>query len=279
KNLRSFKYAVEFSSFKKAAKKLAYSQSTISKHITELEQSLEADLFIDGHIQNGLTKIGELTYNFACQTLLDYAHFKDNVSSLIKTQTTIKIGGLERYLADIMIDNIVHYQNNHPHVTFDLIHGTSDETLERLRLGQLDIGIVADRIVPAGFASITLKRESLVSIISLNTYEKIKQRPNLIYKLPILIDRKASIIFEYVLKETNEFLNIIHVEGDSIVLAGVKKEQCLGIVSDGCFDENDFKILKTYNDSAPIRLIYPEKWSESQKQFFFKFLIQAIQKK
>lgn len=95
----------------------------------------------------------------ACQTLLDYAHFKDNVSSLIKTQTTIKIGGLERYLADIMIDNIVHYQNNHPHVTFDLIHGTSDETLERLRLGQLDIGIVADRIVPAGFASITLKEK------------------------------------------------------------------------------------------------------------------------
>lgn len=277
KILRSYKYAVDYSSFKAAAEKLMYSQSTISKHVAELEQAVGFPLFNEGKVQYGLTEIGELTYNYAQHALIAYGHFKEQIKATASRQTVIKIGGLERYLAEMVVTKVVNYQIDHPQVRFDLIHGTSDETLERLRAGKLDMGIIADRMVPADFTSLAIKRESLVLIASCQTYEKILQDASLMKKLPVLIDRKASVIFEYVLKDTNEFAQVIHVEGDLMVVTGVESQMCLGVVSDGCFNPNDYHVLKIYNEAAPIRLIYPEKWEEKNKKLFAESLIRQLQ--
>lgn len=277
KILRTYKYVVDYASFKRAAEKLMYSQSTISKHIAELEQTVGFPLFIEGKVQKGLTEIGELTYNYAHHALIEYGHFKENVAAAAKRRTTIKIGGLERYLAEMVVSKVVEYQISHPQISFDLIHGTSDETLERLRAGKLDMGIVADRMVPASFTSLAIKRESLVLIASPKTYEQIVQKPALLTQLPILIDRKASVIFDYVLKDTNEFAHVIHVEGDFMVLAGVESQMCLGVISDGCFQEKEYHVLKVYNEAAPIRLIYPEKWEDNKKQQFGESLLRQLQ--
>ncbi|BCA84763.1 hypothetical protein EsVE80_02860 [Enterococcus saigonensis] len=277
KILRSYKYAVDYSSFKAAAEKLMYSQSTISKHIAELEQAVGFPLFNEGKVQNGLTEIGELTYNYAQHALTFYGHFKEQVKATASCQTVVKIGGLERYLSEMVVTKVVSYQVDHPQLRFDLIHGTSDETLARLKAGELDMGIIADRMVPANFTSLAIKRESLVLIASSKTYEKILQDASSMKNLPVLIDRKASVIFEYVLKDTNEFAQVIHVEGDMMVLTGVERQICLGVISDGCFDGKDYHVLKTYNEAAPIRLIYPEKWEDKKKKRFAESLIRQLQ--
>ncbi|WP_445448626.1 LysR family transcriptional regulator [Enterococcus faecalis] len=276
--LRSFKYTVELASFKLAAEKLSYGESTISKHINELEKTLGGSMFVNRSTKNGLTKLGEVTYNYATKTLLEYERFKENVISLSNGQTTIKIGGLERYLAEEVIGRVVNYQIDHTNVNFELIHATSDETLKMLGSGNIDIEIVVDRIVPSGFTNILLKSECLVLIASYKTHKLISKNPSLVNRLPLLIDSKASVIFESVLKHNNEFLKVIQVEGDSMVLAGVTEESCIGVVSDGCFEKKEFQILKVYNNLAPVRLIYHENYERYEKKHFIEYLTRMIGK-
>lgn len=279
KLLQTFRTAVDAGSFSSAAKLLNYSPSTVSKHITELENEIGSSLIVQNTLTKGLTPIGEVTYNYAIEAMVKFKDFKLNVSAALEKNTTIRIGGIERYLSEMVISKVISYQQQHNHIQFDLISGTSDETLDRLKDSALDIGIIADRFIPPSFEGMIIKRESLVLIASEATYNDIIKNQLAIEELSILIDKKASVIFDHVLKNNNDYQNIIHVEGDDMIVKGVKNRFCLGITSDGCFSPGDFHILKVYNENAPVRLIYPSKMTEteSKKQFLYS-LIRYIEK-
>ena len=278
KILQTFKTAVDAGSFSSAAKILNYSPSTVSKHITELENEIGTSLIIQNNLAKGLTPIGEMTYNYAVEATSKFKDFKLNINAALEKNTTIRIGGIERYLSEMVISKVIAYQQQYKNVQFDLISGTSDETLDRLKDSALEIGIVADRFIPPSFEGIIVKYESLVLIASDATYNTvIKEQLNL-EDLTILIDKKASVIFNHVLKNNSYYQSIIHVEGDDMVIKGVKDSFCLGITSDGCFSPGDFHVLKTYNSNAPVRLIYPSKIHEDKsKKQFLRLLIRYIE--
>lgn len=269
KLLQTFKTAVDAGSFSAAAELLNYSPSTVSKHITELENEVGNSLIVQNNLAKGLTPIGEITYNYAIEAIINFKDFKFNVDTTLEKNTTIRIGGIERYLSEMVISKVISYQQKHSHVQFSLISGTSDETLDRLKDSALDIGIIADRFIPPSFEGMIIKRESLVLIASESTFNNIIKNKIATEKLTILIDKKASVIFNHVLKNNNDYQSIIHVEGDDMIVRGVKNTFCLGITSDGCFSPGDFHILKVYNENAPVRLIYPSRIleNESKKQF------------
>ncbi|MDN6625610.1 MAG: hypothetical protein L0K82_00115 [Pisciglobus halotolerans] len=124
-----------------------------------------------------------------------------------------------------------------------------------------------------------IKRESLVLIASEATYNDIIKNQLAIEELSILIDKKASVIFNHALKNDNGYQSIIHVEGDDMIVKGVKDRFCLDTTSNGCFSPGDFHILKVYNEKAPGRPIYPSRITEdeSQRQFLHS-LIRYIEK-
>lgn len=278
KLLQTFKTSIDCGSFTSAAKLLNYSPSTVSKHISELERKVGAPLINEGILSKGLTPIGELTYNYAIEALVHFDEFNLKVHSALEATTRIRIGGMERYLSEMVVSKVIHYQQQHPHYQFDLLHRTGDETIDQLKDYSLDIGIVADRFVPPSFESLLVKRESLVLIASEETVKKVEQHDETLENLPILIDKKASVIFNYVLRDNNSYQNVIHVEGDDMLNKGAKENLCLGITSEGCFAPGEFQVLKVYNEKAPVRLIYPSKIHQDKlKEQFLQSLIRHIE--
>lgn len=279
KLLQTFKTAVDADSFQQAAKQLNYSHSTVSKHIRELEEEVGSPLFIDGLVQHGLTPIGELTYNYAEQFMSDFSLFGQRIDALKNQTTLVRIGGIDRYLIDFATNKVVTYHREHPDFQFQLVAKTSDETLQELNENKLDLGIIADRIVPAGYQSLIVSRESLVMAASKTTTQKIRKQHLTLEELPILTDKNASAIFTYALKGSKENHRLIHVESDEIVAAAIRQNECLGVLSDGCFAPGELDIVETYNENCPIRLIYHESLlSDSKKAAFLKSLIREIEK-
>ena len=274
--LQTFKTAVDTGSFASAAKALNYNPSTVSKHINELELEVGASLIIENAIYKGLTPIGEITYNYAVETTARFKDFKSDISTALESKTLIRIGGIERYLAEMIISKVINYQK-HKLIQFDLISLTSDETLTLLKNSELDIGLITDRFIPPTFEGIIVKRESLVLVASKKTFSRLTREQIEPESLPILIDKKVNVIFDHVLKNNNRHKNIIQTEGDDLVVRRVRENFCLGVVTDGYLSTDDFHILKVYSEKAPVRLIYPSVIREDKlKEQFLYSLIRHV---
>lgn len=277
KVLQTFRTAVDAGSFSSAAKILNYSPSTVSKHLAELEREIGTLLIIDSSLLKGLTPVGEITYNYAIEAVAQFKDFQLTINSALEEKTILRIGGIERYLSEMVVSKVVSYQQLDKQIQFDLVSGTSDETLDRLKDSTLEMGIIADRFIPPAFEGIIIKRESLVLIASDETCTVMAEESLHLEELPILIDKKASVIFNHVLKNNTNYQNIIHAEGDDMVVKGTKEARCLGIVSDGCFTPGEFHVLKVYNEKAPVRLIFPSRIHEDEtKEQFLQSLIRHI---
>lgn len=251
--------------------------STISKHLSELEQEVGGSLIEEGSLSKGLTPVGEATYYYAIDSLAHFKEFSQKINSVKEKNVTIRIGGIERYLTDWVIAKVVEYQNQHDCYRFEVVHRTSDETTDQLKDYSLDMGIIADRFVPPSFESVILNRESLVMIASDKTMEYLKHSDGMLEKLPILVDKNSSVIADYALKDNLTYQNIVHVEGDTMLCEGTRVGLCLGITSDGSFASGEFHILKVYNKRAPVRLMFPssiheDPLKESFLQSFIRYL-------
>lgn len=278
KKLQTFKVTVDKGSFSAAAEKLNYSPSTVSKHIAELKEEIGEPLIKEDTLSKGLTEVGMLTYNYAVETTTKFNNFKLNISESSKRKTIIRIAGIERYLSEMVLAKVISYQHQHKHLQFDLIAKTSDETLKLLKNSDLEFGIVADLFIPPSFEGVTVKHENLTLIASEKTMEKVKRENIDLNGLPILIDKKATTIFKHVLENNNQFSNIIHLEGDDIVVEGVRSNFCLGVTSDGCFSSKEFHVLKVFSDKAPIRLVYSSDiYKDKVKKQFLESLIRHIE--
>ncbi len=145
-DLRTLKYFVtvaEELNITKAADKLSMSQPPLSFQMKALEKELETELFIRGKRHLQLTESGRLLYRHAKEIL----NLAEKTSSEIRSMSngisgTISIGLVEGSAPNIAASWIAEFMKRYPGISFKIMDGNSDELIEKLRSGLVNLAVI-----------------------------------------------------------------------------------------------------------------------------------------
>ena len=131
----------------KASKELLISQPAISKSIKKLESSLGGQLFIRSKNGVVLTEEGKAFYNYIKNAMEYINNAEHKFSDLMKLEDgTIKIGANTSITKEILIKYLEIFHNLYPKVAIEIITGTSEELISKLKNGLIDLAVIVTPI-------------------------------------------------------------------------------------------------------------------------------------
>lgn len=141
---RVFYTVAKCGSLTKAADELFISQPAVSQSIKLLEGQLGTSLFNRTHRGMELSVHGgKLIFKQVDEALKLLDGVEDRLLELKTTATgTIRIGATDSIFSNVLSDKIVAYNEKYPAVKFELITGTSPETLNQIKENRCDIGFI-----------------------------------------------------------------------------------------------------------------------------------------
>ena len=146
-DLRTLKYftvVAEELNITHAAERLCMSQPPLSNQMKALEDELGCALFVRGKRKLQLTDAGRLLFQRAVQILDMAERTQHEVMSLSGGMSgTIKLGMVEGRAPFLTSRWIAGFKEEYPNVQYSLWNGSSDDVLERLRQGLLDLAVIA----------------------------------------------------------------------------------------------------------------------------------------
>lgn len=144
--LRLFTTVAECLSFTKAAEQMYISQPTLSRHIAELESSLQVDLFERTTRKVSLTTAGQLFYNEATQIIKSYDALMKRATLLGNGLSgSLRVGYLELFTQDILPTATRSFRTKFPLVDLQLKETTFKGAQQGLLDGALDLAFIITR--------------------------------------------------------------------------------------------------------------------------------------
>ena len=136
--LKYFLAVAQEGNITRAAERLLTSQSNLSRQLADLENQLGKRLFERGSRKIHLTEEG-LFLQRRAQEIVDL-----EVDDM--TSGEVHLGGAETNMMHFIADVIRHLREKQPHVTFDLMSGSTIEMTELLDRGLLDFAVLVEPI-------------------------------------------------------------------------------------------------------------------------------------
>lgn len=151
KYLQTFLTIVEEGGFSKAAKKLSFTQSTITFQIGQLEQELSVQLFEKIGRRMVLTKAGEQLVPYANEVMASVDRLRFFESDLASCQGSLHLGMAETQLCFRFPDIIGRFCQGAPNARLFLRSMNCYEIRDALLDGTLDLGVLYEDV--GGFGS------------------------------------------------------------------------------------------------------------------------------
>ena len=138
---RVFYTVAKCGSLTKAAEELYISQPAVSQAIKQLESQLGATLFNRTHRGMELSVQGGKIIFPKVEEALNLLDSAENTLIELKTTATgtIRVGATDSIFSNILADKIAEYHDKYPAVKFDLITGTTLDTIAQLKDNKCDI--------------------------------------------------------------------------------------------------------------------------------------------
>ncbi|MCY3950889.1 MAG: LysR substrate-binding domain-containing protein [Acidimicrobiaceae bacterium] len=161
--LRYFATVAEELHFGRAAQRLHMSQPPLSQQIRQLERELDTALFDRSTRRVSLTDAGKFLYPEAVRLLAA----ADGVDRLMEQhrhgQTgTLRVGFVDSAAYEVMPRVLAEYRRRRPQVEFELHTLSSDEQVQALRAGRIDLGIGRAAADAGGVEATLVMHERLV---------------------------------------------------------------------------------------------------------------------
>ncbi|PZG36885.1 LysR family transcriptional regulator [Listeria ivanovii] len=194
--LKYFLIVAEEQNITQAAKKLHITQPTLSRQIRDFEASLQTELFIRKNKKLYLTEPGLFLKKRAEEMLeLDgktEQEFAKYQNALLKGQ--ISIGCVEANSSHFLAKMLEEMIADHPQVTFNMYSGTSNDIIERLDKGLLDVALLIDPVPADNYNKLVLPDKEIWGLLVSTEYFITNQQyisPKEILDVPIIwSDRK-----------------------------------------------------------------------------------------
>lgn len=161
----AFVKTVEYGSFTKAAERLNYSQSGISRMINDLEKEWKIVLLKRGKAGVRLTSDGMRLLPFAQRVCAEYEKLQMEVDELNGLQSgLIRIGTFSSAATHWLPKIIREFQKAYPNIDYELLLGDYGEIESWIEEGRVDCGFVR---LPAEheFETIFLEQDRLLAVL------------------------------------------------------------------------------------------------------------------
>lgn len=202
KQIEAFISVAKLKSFSKAANSIYLSQPTISSHISALEKELNVQLFDRNSKEVNLTPAGKCFLDYAT----DIINLRNNaITNLCDFNSNI-CGTLNLFASTTPCNTIVPelistFNNQYPHITFNVNEKSSGEIIEDIINLDCEIGIVGNVTKNDKIRSYCLMEDELVLISS----------PKM--NIPEEIDIPSLSNYKFILREKNSATRKTFEEG------------------------------------------------------------------
>lgn len=167
--LHVFTIIVEQSSMNKASALLNLSQPALSRKLAKLEDEIGAQLFRRIGKRLELTRIGQLTYEYALELRQLHRSYLQTVSEFTATgRTSLTIGASLTTLQTTLPDLIQLLTSTHPECDIKAITGKTHEIVSYVREHRVDIGLVASSIDDPSLRCVPLFDDHLLLVLPRN---------------------------------------------------------------------------------------------------------------
>lgn len=194
KQLTYFLEIVKQGNITKAAEKLHIAQPHLSQQLKLLEDELGIKLVDRNTRKFQITHAGQVLQNRAEQiielTETTEKELKDLREGL---QGTLSIGTIASEGDTLLLKRIVSFHEKYPNISFDIRECTTNEILQLLNNGLIEIGIIRTPLNSEGFESIYLPNEPMVAATKGNQYWDEQQKSIPLKELenkPLLVPRR-----------------------------------------------------------------------------------------
>ena len=165
--LRYFVTVAEELNITKAAEKLNISQPPLSNQIKNLEDELGTQLFVRGKRHLQLTEPGQLLYRYAKEILSLSERTSNEIRLMGKGMNgTVSIGLVEGSAPDIASKWIESFIHQYPDIKFRIMDGNSDELIERLRSGLINLAVITAPCDQTLLNSFNVGQEKMTAFMS-----------------------------------------------------------------------------------------------------------------
>ena len=197
-NLTYFVVVAEELSFSKAAKRLFVTQQNVSNTIRNMEAEYNLCLFNRSVSGVTLTEAGQCFYNHA-RIMLSQKEQMDRQLADIRSQETgaLTIAAPVSFGQYLLPDIISDFKSSHPMVELNVQQLRSDQIMEHLKNGRIQIGLGLNLYDPA-LSSVKLYNESFYLVISkqlLNEYYSPEQQKKFLNRESVMISEFSECSF------------------------------------------------------------------------------------
>lgn len=192
--LRTLITITDTRSFNEAAGRLHLSPPTISLHISELENRIGATLLSRTRGNVRPTAIGEKLVTHARRLLADAAYMLEDISRQAQGLTgQVRLGASTGAIANLLPQAIEKLAQRHPNIDVQITVLTSQQTLEQLKSGSLDIGIVAlPQLRGNGLEIDTWRRDPVVAFLPANWEIPDVVSPQWLIEKPLILNGSGT---------------------------------------------------------------------------------------
>lgn len=170
--LQQLRYAIavaEEKNFTRAAERCFVVQSSLSHQIKALEHELGVTLFARSSRRVELTAAGD-AFLVHARASLDAAERAASEAAAANGQIrgTLTVGVIPTVTAIDIPAALGQFHRTHPHVRISLRGGGSDEFIDAISAGRMDVAVLGlpDSTPPTGVSTRVLAREQLVAVVS-----------------------------------------------------------------------------------------------------------------
>jgi len=166
--LRVFQAAVKSGGFTRAGEALHLSQSTVSQHIKQLEESLGCPLFLRVGKRVMVSEAGKVLLQYAERIFRDLKNAEMAVRELSASKRgTVRFGVGPTTLTYRLPHVLAAYKQRFPEIELIVHAGTTEFLLQAMKSQTLDLAIVMQPALPApGLAITPLGREEMVVVLN-----------------------------------------------------------------------------------------------------------------
>lgn len=189
RNLKTFQLLAEYLSYTEVAKKLNFTQPTITAQIQALEQELEEKLLYRVGKQNYLTPAGKLLKKYTDEIFTIIEEMEAEFTKLKKAPQTLNIAAPEYYCIYYFPNIISKYLANHEGIHIHLRSQQSEQVIAGVTNNEYDLGVIAGKVKQSGLMNIVLEEEEFIPVVSSVIYEQysleeiIEQFPFIKYRI------------------------------------------------------------------------------------------------
>jgi DNA-binding transcriptional LysR family regulator len=147
RHLKYFLAVAEELNFTKASEKLFISQPPLSRQIMELEEELQAKLFIRNNKKVELTEAGKYLENEVKELFLNLERISVKTKKIAENVSgEFRIAYISSIYSSVISELIKHLKQQFPYVNFKLFEVSTTKQIDALEQGKIELGIIRSPI-------------------------------------------------------------------------------------------------------------------------------------